>query len=74
MTSRESLLRPDFSFSCFCLPVAMTCGGTLTGSSGTFTSPNYPKYYPPLMRCEWNIQVRQPLILKLIFNHSLKCI
>ncbi|GAA6106579.1 ST14 transmembrane serine protease matriptase a isoform X2 [Tachysurus ichikawai] len=47
---------------------AMTCGGTLTGSSGTFTSPNYPKYYPPLMRCEWNIQVDSTMHVKLTFS------
>ncbi|XP_027030587.1 ST14 transmembrane serine protease matriptase a isoform X2 [Tachysurus fulvidraco] len=47
---------------------ALTCGGTLTESSGTFTSPNYPKYYPPLMRCEWNIQVPPTMHVKLTFS------
>ncbi|KAK2848190.1 hypothetical protein Q7C36_009872 [Tachysurus vachellii] len=47
---------------------AMTCGGNLTGMSGTFTSPNYPKYYPPLMRCEWNIEVPPTMHVKLTFS------
>ncbi|XP_041090786.1 nuclear factor related to kappa-B-binding protein-like [Polyodon spathula] len=33
------------------------CGGQLTGSSGTFNSPNYPAFYSPRMNCTWKIQV-----------------
>ncbi|KAG7333138.1 hypothetical protein KOW79_003273 [Hemibagrus wyckioides] len=47
---------------------AASCGGTLTALSGTFTSPNYPKYYPPHMRCEWNIQVPSTMNVKLTFS------
>ncbi|XP_053355742.1 ST14 transmembrane serine protease matriptase a [Clarias gariepinus] len=47
---------------------AMSCGGTLTGTSGTFTSPNFPKYYPPKMRCEWNIQVPSNMYVKVVFS------
>ncbi|XP_072551752.1 ST14 transmembrane serine protease matriptase a [Salminus brasiliensis] len=45
-----------------------SCGGTLTGNSGTFTSPNYPKYYPPLTTCEWTIEVPSNMNVKLIFT------
>ncbi|KAF7699179.1 ST14 transmembrane serine protease matriptase a [Silurus meridionalis] len=45
-----------------------TCGGILTGTSGTFTSPNYPKYYPPEKRCEWTIQVPYNMFVKLVFS------
>ncbi|MCJ8733437.1 hypothetical protein PDJAM_G00223470 [Pangasius djambal] len=47
---------------------AVSCGGTLTGTSGSFTSPNYPKYYPPLMRCEWKIEVPANMHVKLVFS------
>ncbi|TSR87285.1 Amyloid-like protein 2 [Bagarius yarrelli] len=50
---------------------AMTCGGTLTGITGNFTSPNYPKYYPPLTRCEWKIQVPSNMHVKLTFSKFL---
>ncbi|TRY87416.1 hypothetical protein DNTS_013896 [Danionella cerebrum] len=33
------------------------CGGTLTGLSGTFSSPGYPAHYPPQIECIWNIEV-----------------
>ncbi|KAG9273306.1 hypothetical protein AMEX_G12416 [Astyanax mexicanus] len=46
----------------------MSCGGTLKGNSGTFTSPNYPKYYPPNTRCEWTIEVPPNMNVKLIFS------
>ena len=35
------------------------CGGTLTESAGTFTSPGYPSQYPLDSDCEWTI--RAPL-------------
>ncbi|KAI4882584.1 hypothetical protein NFI96_020277 [Prochilodus magdalenae] len=46
----------------------VTCGGTLTGNSGTLTSPNFPKYYPPLTKCEWNIEVAPNMNVKLLFS------
>ncbi|XP_076850291.1 ST14 transmembrane serine protease matriptase a [Brachyhypopomus gauderio] len=48
-----------------------TCGGVLTGMSGTITSPNYPNYYPPLMKCEWTIQVPSNMHVKLVFTKFL---
>lgn len=33
------------------------CGGRLTRSSGTIQSPNYPKPYPPSIKCHWQIEV-----------------
>ncbi|KAG7479094.1 suppressor of tumorigenicity 14 protein [Solea senegalensis] len=34
-----------------------TCGGQLTGQKGTFSSPNFPNYYPPRLTCQWSIEV-----------------
>ncbi|XP_053120680.1 cubilin [Hemicordylus capensis] len=36
---------------------AEECGGELRGTTGTFTSPNYPNSYPHKLRCEWRIMV-----------------
>lgn len=33
------------------------CGGKLEGSQGTFTSPNYPEFYPSDSDCTWKITV-----------------
>ncbi|KAJ8923869.1 hypothetical protein NQ315_010451 [Exocentrus adspersus] len=33
------------------------CGGRLTHSSGIIQSPNYPKPYPPSVKCQWQIEV-----------------
>ncbi|KAL3289762.1 hypothetical protein HHI36_023157 [Cryptolaemus montrouzieri] len=33
------------------------CGGTLTGLSGMFSSPDYPRSYPSDTACEWTIQL-----------------
>ena len=43
------------------------CGGSLSGSTGTVTSPNYPNDYPNNVYCEWTITVPEEVIL-LTFN------
>ncbi|XP_067275825.1 ST14 transmembrane serine protease matriptase a [Pseudorasbora parva] len=43
------------------------CGGTLTGSSGGFQSPNFPNYYPPNITCQWDIEVPVGKFIKLKF-------
>ncbi|XP_026154330.1 membrane frizzled-related protein [Mastacembelus armatus] len=37
-----------------------SCGGVLTDSEGTFSSPNHPGPYPPNSLCVWVIQVSPP--------------
>ncbi|XP_036380683.1 ST14 transmembrane serine protease matriptase b [Megalops cyprinoides] len=49
----------------------IVCGGKLTGLKGTFTSPNYPSYYPPLMKCSWDIKVPEGKYVKVQFNKFL---
>ncbi|XDV29625.1 hypothetical protein PO909_032711 [Leuciscus waleckii] len=44
-----------------------TCGGPLTGSSGSFQSPNFPNYYSPNTTCQWDIEVPAGKFIKLKF-------
>lgn len=43
------------------------CGSMLTGSSGRFASPNFPRSYANGMDCEWTIQVPPGKIINLKF-------
>lgn len=52
-------------------PLASTCGGKLHGLEGTFSSPNYPDYYPPLISCVWTIQVPAEKHIKVTFDKFL---
>uniref|UniRef100_A0A3Q1EXS1 ST14 transmembrane serine protease matriptase a n=1 Tax=Acanthochromis polyacanthus TaxID=80966 RepID=A0A3Q1EXS1_9TELE len=49
----------------------MTCGGQLMGENGTFTSPNFPNYFPPLTSCQWSIQVPAGKVVKVTFKKFL---
>uniref|UniRef100_A0A8C3F4L8 Scavenger receptor cysteine-rich domain-containing protein DMBT1 n=1 Tax=Chrysemys picta bellii TaxID=8478 RepID=A0A8C3F4L8_CHRPI len=51
------------------LPYYYHCGGYLSGSSGTFSSPNYPSYYPSNARCIWEIQVQYNGYVHVQFDH-----
>ncbi|KAK9521210.1 hypothetical protein VZT92_021034 [Zoarces viviparus] len=48
-----------------------TCGSQLTGEKGTFTSPNFPNYYPPRIFCQWSIQVPTGKAVKVTFKKFL---
>nr|XP_025039729.1 membrane frizzled-related protein [Pelodiscus sinensis] len=56
--------RPDCKFSWLCAGL-LTCGGTLQGPEGSFSSPGYPAPYPPNTLCIWRIQVAEGLALQL---------
>uniref|UniRef100_A0A8C2B309 Suppression of tumorigenicity 14a n=1 Tax=Cyprinus carpio TaxID=7962 RepID=A0A8C2B309_CYPCA len=45
----------------------LACGGKLSGSSGSFKSPNFPSYYPPSTTCQWDIEVPNDKFIKLKF-------
>lgn len=42
----------------FCVKYAV-CNGTLASTSGSITSPGYPKLYPRDIACEWRIKVEE---------------
>ncbi|XP_051001052.1 deleted in malignant brain tumors 1 protein-like [Acomys russatus] len=44
------------------------CGGLLTNSSGSFSSPWYPKKYPTNAVCVWDIQVETSAHIRLAFE------
>ncbi|ERE80680.1 deleted in malignant brain tumors 1 protein [Cricetulus griseus] len=44
------------------------CGGLLTNSSGSFSSPWYPKKYPTNVVCTWDIQVDTSAHIRLTFE------
>ncbi|XP_026172563.1 ST14 transmembrane serine protease matriptase a [Mastacembelus armatus] len=50
---------------------ATTCGGQLKGERGTFTSPNFPNYYPPQTSCHWSIEVPTGKAVKVTFTKFL---
>uniref|UniRef100_A0A8C5UZ61 Cubilin n=1 Tax=Microcebus murinus TaxID=30608 RepID=A0A8C5UZ61_MICMU len=45
------------------------CGGDLQGSTGTFTSPNYPNPNPHARVCEWRISVQEGRRVTLTFDN-----
>lgn len=49
----------------------MTCGGQLSGEKGSFSSPNFPNYYPPRTSCQWLIQVPAGKSVKVTFKKFL---
>uniref|UniRef100_A0A672ITS4 Membrane frizzled-related protein n=1 Tax=Salarias fasciatus TaxID=181472 RepID=A0A672ITS4_SALFA len=42
-----------------------SCGGVLTDSEGTFSSPNHPGSYPPNSLCVWVIRVTPPSLVQI---------
>ncbi|XP_049634302.1 suppressor of tumorigenicity 14 protein [Suncus etruscus] len=48
---------PGFEATFFQLPKMHSCGGSLRGPQGTFSSPYYPAHYPPNTDCTWDIEV-----------------
>ncbi|KAL9700067.1 hypothetical protein quinque_003508 [Culex quinquefasciatus] len=44
------------------------CGGILTKPGGTFSSPNYPREYPPDTQCLWKISMSPGTAIELMVN------
>ena len=52
-----------------CFPIGpMSCGGGLTGSEGSFSSPYYPGTYPNNANCTWIITVNENMAVRLTFD------
>ncbi|XP_067366451.1 suppressor of tumorigenicity 14 protein homolog isoform X1 [Channa argus] len=51
--------RPGFEAQYTAIPLSnvTTCGGILMETEGVFTSPLYPRFYPPAVDCKWTIKV-----------------
>ena len=49
--------------------LACISGELLNGSSGFFSSPNFPNNYTQYSRCTWNITVPSGYIIKVNFLH-----
>ncbi|XP_004614180.2 suppressor of tumorigenicity 14 protein [Sorex araneus] len=59
---------PGFEAVFFQLPKMHSCGGSLRGAQGTFSSPYYPGHYPPNMDCTWDIEVPADKNVKVLFK------
>ncbi|XP_063350069.1 membrane frizzled-related protein isoform X1 [Pelmatolapia mariae] len=46
-------------------PSEPSCGGVLTDTEGSFSSPNHPASYPPNSLCVWVIQVPPPYLVQI---------
>ncbi|XP_063055809.1 suppressor of tumorigenicity 14 protein homolog [Engraulis encrasicolus] len=70
LISDSSLQRPGFKGEYSILPVttAKACGGSFSNSSGTFSSPHFPNFYPPSTDCKWTISVPKGQKVRLTFT------
>lgn len=62
-----SLIFRGYSITYTSSSISSGCGGSLSGTSGSFTSPNFPSTYPANLTCDWSIEVparRQPVSLE----------
>uniref|UniRef100_A0A3P9PSZ2 ST14 transmembrane serine protease matriptase a n=1 Tax=Poecilia reticulata TaxID=8081 RepID=A0A3P9PSZ2_POERE len=61
-----------YNFPGFRAYVSQTCSTKLTGPKGTFSTPNFPNYYPPNIKCDWEIEVSFPHghIIQLCGDHQ----
>ncbi|XP_072249052.1 membrane frizzled-related protein isoform X2 [Leuresthes tenuis] len=51
---------------CLCFYFCLSgCGGVMTDSEGSFSSPNYPGSYPPNSLCVWVIRVPPPNLVQI---------
>ncbi|XP_071848222.1 uncharacterized protein [Apostichopus japonicus] len=59
------------SFNIDLSPVTTTneaCDVTLSNSTGTFTSPEYPNLYPSNLNCTWHLQAAEGKVIELTFD------
>ncbi|XP_036894097.1 suppressor of tumorigenicity 14 protein isoform X1 [Sturnira hondurensis] len=59
---------PGFEATFLQLAKMSSCGGSLRGAQGTFSSPYYPGHYPPNINCTWDIEVPNNRNVKVLFK------
>uniref|UniRef100_A0AAQ4PGY7 Cubilin n=1 Tax=Gasterosteus aculeatus aculeatus TaxID=481459 RepID=A0AAQ4PGY7_GASAC len=69
LVSDWSLATEGFSASYVSLNATTDCGETFTSSTGSFSSPNYPDYYPSTRDCVFKITVQVNMQIMLNFSH-----
>ncbi|KAK6195131.1 hypothetical protein SNE40_000617 [Patella caerulea] len=47
----------------------LDCGGIITGESGNFASPNWPRNYPHNLNCSWYLQAPSFKVIHFDFSH-----
>uniref|UniRef100_A0A8P0NEN6 Scavenger receptor cysteine-rich domain-containing protein DMBT1 n=1 Tax=Canis lupus familiaris TaxID=9615 RepID=A0A8P0NEN6_CANLF len=52
--------------STFCSRGSSSCGGVMSGPSGSFSSPLYPESYPTDVQCVWEIHVEKKFRIELL--------
>uniref|UniRef100_A0A8C6SF11 Suppression of tumorigenicity 14a n=1 Tax=Neogobius melanostomus TaxID=47308 RepID=A0A8C6SF11_9GOBI len=62
---------PGFRADVSQVKLGTTCGGQLSGINGSFSSPNFPNYYPPDTLCQWTITVSEGKAVKVTFDKFL---
>ncbi|XP_056129935.1 suppressor of tumorigenicity 14 protein homolog [Lampris incognitus] len=68
VTSKEKNF-PGFRAAYSQIPLTgQNCGGHLSGTRGSFSSPFFPSSYPPRCSCEWDIQVPKGYFIKVQFT------
>ncbi|CAI9606326.1 unnamed protein product [Staurois parvus] len=69
-TNSYSLIRTIYFFfySLNLANEAVDCGGDLSGTSGTISSPNYPNRHQPFTYCVWNVKTPKNTIANLSFT------
>ncbi|KAM6443049.1 CUB and zona pellucida-like domain-containing protein 1 [Liasis olivaceus] len=67
-TDSKIFIRNIHAFYYFISPESPSCGGYLTGTDGTFTSPNYPIKHPPFTYCVWHIETEPYSKINLTFS------
>nr|XP_033495310.1 cubilin [Epinephelus lanceolatus] len=66
--SDSSLVSEGFSARYVSINATADCGGTFTSSTGSFSSPNYPDYYPNNRECIFKITVQVNMQIMLNFT------
>ncbi|XP_069468218.1 CUB and zona pellucida-like domain-containing protein 1 [Ambystoma mexicanum] len=69
-TDSAAFARSIFAFFYYVSPEdeSQQCGGTLTGPSGAFSSPNYPAFHPDFTFCVWHITVKPGARIHIVFS------